>query len=93
MKQPGLDRYYPEPTKNIIIVHKDNLKSGGLFGPHIGFTVCMGARYLGSYIGDDKSKSNWLKKRKDKWERNIRAVTKTAGKYPEEIYAAVAQAI
>ena len=35
------------------------------------------------------TKGDWLKKRKDKWERNIHVVNKTAEKYPQEINAAV----
>ena len=63
-----------------MIVHLNNIKEGGLFVAHYGFTVCTGARYLGGYIGDDESKVDWIKKRTEKWERKIHAVTKAEGK-------------
>ena len=65
-------------------MHPDNLGLGELFGAHHGFKVCTGTRYLGSYIGNDESKGDLFKKQTEKWERNIFAVTKIAGKYPQE---------
>ena len=41
-----------------MIVNFDNIEAGKEFGARHGFKVCTGARYLGGYIGDDKSKSN-----------------------------------
>ena len=41
----------------------------------------MGARYLGSYIGDDESKHEFLKDRAETWERIIFTIRETAGKY------------
>ena len=76
-----------------MIVHPKNILAGELFEAHHGFTVCTAARYISSYIGDDKSKYDWLKKRTKKWERKICVVTKMAGKYSQEIYAAVARTI
>ena len=83
LKRIGLARgQYPNPTKIIMVVHPDNLEAGRLFGVSHGFKVCTGSHYIGGYIGDEESKRDWLKDRTDKWEINIRAVTKTAGKYP-----------
>ena len=58
-----------------------------------GFKVCTGARYLGSYIGDDDSKHDWLRKRTLTWEKNINTISETIGKYPQESYAAVVHVI
>ena len=55
--------------------------------------VCTGACYLGGYIGDDDYKHDWLRKRTLMWERNINTIRETAGKYPQNIYAAVVRAI
>ena len=49
--------YHPEPSKIVLIVRPDNLEAGKLFGRRHVFKVCTGARYLGGYIGDDKSKA------------------------------------
>ena len=49
----------------------------------------MGTHYMGDFIGDDKSKRDWLKYRTSKWEKNICAITKMLGEYPQESYVAV----
>ena len=49
----------------------------------------MVTRYLGGFIGDEKSKRDWLKYRTSKWEKNICAITKMLGEYPQESYVAV----
>ena len=79
--------------QKFMIVHPKNLKAGNMFGLCHYFKVCMGARYLGSYIRDDESKRDWLKERTETWERNICMIRKTAGKYTQESYAAVERAI
>ena len=63
--------YYPELSKSILILHPENPESRKLFGAHHRFKVCMGTHYLGGYIKDDKSKSDFLIERMSVWERNI----------------------
>ena len=53
--------YYPEPSKSVRVVHPENLDSGKQFGARHGFKVCTGAHDIGRYIGDGKSKINWLR--------------------------------
>ena len=60
---------------------------------HHVFRVCTSACYLGCYIGDNKSKRDWLRKRTLTWVKNINMIRKTAGKYPQYSYAAVICAI
>ena len=90
LNRKGLDwRYYVTPTKSIMIVHKNNIKARGLFRMSLGFRVCAGACYLGSYIKDNESKGDWLKNQMDKWEENICQVTKTVEKNPQERFDVV----
>ena len=57
LTRQGLEQgYHPEPTKSVLIVRPENIEAGKVFGACHIFWVCMGARYLGGYIGDDKSK-------------------------------------
>ena len=35
--------YYPQPSKVIMIMHRDNIEAGKLFGLRQGFKVCTGA--------------------------------------------------
>ena len=51
--------------------------------------VCTGTCYLEGYIGDDVSKGDWLKKRTEKWERDIFSLRKTANKCSQASYSLV----
>ena len=53
--------YCTEPSKIIIIVNPENLPIGRYFGFRHGVNICMGAHYLGGFIGNDESKRDWLK--------------------------------
>ena len=75
--------YFPNPTKIILVMYPQNLEAGEEFGQRHGLKVCMGARCIGGYIGDDKTKVGCLKERTDKCERNTRALRKTSDKYPK----------
>ena len=54
-------RYYPKPSKSVLIVHLDDLETRKLFGLFHGFKVFFGACYLGGFIRDDESRYDWLK--------------------------------
>ena len=86
-------RYYPKPSKFILIGHPDNLESGKTFGLSHEFKVCTGARYLGGFIREDESKHDWMKNCMETWERNIHMTRETVGKYPQESYILVVRAI
>ena len=60
---------------------------------HVTDLGCSQAHYLGGYIGDNKSKRDWLRERTLTWEKNINTIRKTAGKYPQESYAAIVRVI
>ena len=85
--------YHPKPSKSVLILRQENLEAGKVFERRHGFKVCMGARYLGAYIDDGDSKRDWFRGRTLKWENNINIISKTVGKYPQEIYAAVVREI
>ena len=85
--------YYPKPYKSVLIIYPDNIEAGKEFGAHHGFKVFTGARDLGFYIGDDESKSHWLRERTLTWEKTINTIRKTTGKYTQDRSAAVVSAI
>ena len=55
--------------------------------------VCKYARYLGGYIGDEKSKRYWMQDLMETWDKNINVISKVAWKYPQKSYAAVVPTI
>ena len=83
-QSPG-QGYHPDRTKSVLIVHPENIEARKNFRERHGFRVCTGARYLGGYIGDDKSKRDWLTERTLKWENNVNTISKSAGKYPRRV--------
>ena len=85
--------YYPEPSKSVLIVRPENIEDRKVFGARHGFKVCTSTRYLGGYIGDNKSKIYWVRERTLTGENNINMIRKTAGKYPQESYDAVVRAM
>ena len=89
---PG-HRYHPKPSKSVLVVHPDNLEARKEFGELHEFKVYTGAYYIGGYIRDNESESDWLRERMLTWEKNISTIRKTAGKYPQESYGAVVRAI
>ena len=52
-----------------------------------------GAHYLRGYIGEDKSKNDWLRESTLTWEKNIEMISETSRKYTQESYAVVAHVI
>ena len=74
-------------------MHTYDLSEGKEFYLGHGFKVFTGALYLVGFIGDNESKRECPKYTTSKWEKNIRTITKTAGKYPQESYAAVVRVI
>ena len=51
-----VQRYYPKPSKSVPFVHPKNSEAIKLLSLRHLLKVCMGARYLGGCIGDDKTK-------------------------------------
>ena len=74
-------------------MHTYNPEAGEVFRESHGFKVCTGTHYLGGYIGYDESKRDWLRECTLAWENKIGMISKTAGKYTQESYAAVVRVI
>ena len=53
--------YYTKPSKSVLIIRLENIEVAKLFRSRHGFKVCMGTRYLWVFIGDDKSKRDYLR--------------------------------
>ena len=83
---------YTKPSKRFLTVHPNNLESGKIFGLHHGFKVCRIVHHLGTYIGDNEYKHDFLKEHTETWVQHI-CMIKKAGKYHQESYAMVVCAI
>ena len=52
--------YYPEPTKNILVVALGNVARAKEHFREIGIWVVTGHRYLGVFLGDVSAERDWL---------------------------------
>ena len=59
-RQGPVHIYCTKPPKSVLIVHPENLELKRVLYMCHGFMVRTGAHYLGGYIRDDESKSDWL---------------------------------
>ena len=61
--------HYRKPSKIVLILHPDNIKSGKQVGSRLSFKVCTGMHYIGGYIRDEESNRDWMKNCMETWER------------------------
>ena len=79
--------YFPKPAKTVLVV-KDGLEEEArkMFP---GVTVSsVGHRYLGSYIGTDEGKENFIQEKIVEWEEDIKALSIIAATEPQAAYSA-----
>ena len=74
-------------------MHPYNIEDGNVFGLCHVFKVCMGAYYLGGFIGYGEPKRDWMEECTETQEQNIHKISKTAGGNHQESDATVVCAI
>ena len=67
--------YFPEPTKNILVVAPQNLAKSEEFFWGIGILVVTGNHYLGSFIGNGDADTTWLYEKVQGWEGLMRTLS------------------
>ena len=77
--------YHPKLSKNVLIVHPENIRDEEVFCERHGFKVCTGGHYLGGYIEYDDYKSEWLRECILTWEKNICMIGKPQVNTPRRI--------
>ena len=78
--------YYLKPSKTWLIVKPKYLKRAKDMFPGISITD-QGHKYLGSYIGSESGKAEFMKCHFDKWIRDVAALAKIAKTEPQLAYA------
>jgi len=79
--------YYPKPSKTWLIVKPEFLERAKVLFPGINITD-QGHKYLGSYIGSDSGKAEFVKDQVDEWVNNVKALANVAKSEPQLAYAA-----
>ena len=47
------------------------------------FQYSSGSRYVGGFVGDSKSQSEWADPQIEKWVEGVKTLAKVARKYPQ----------
>jgi hypothetical protein len=58
--------YFPEPSKSILAVQKHSKEAAKAYFEDLGFTIIIGARYLGGFVGKQIDQTVWVKKQAKK---------------------------
>ena len=85
--QGPLFGYYPKPSKSWIIVKEQYLEEAKLMFPDLNVTS-KGQRYLGSFIGTEDGKKEFMKTKVLEWCKDLRHLSDIAVREPQAAYAA-----
>ena len=75
-------RYFPEPTKNILVVNQINVDSAEEFLCGMGLQVVTGSPYLGGFIGYGVAEKRWMAGKVKRWAESVRTLTRVSCKHP-----------
>ena len=94
LQQQGPARgYYPEPAKSIFVGHAGTLDRAKHLLMEFDFQYSSGSRYVGGFVGDAKSQSEWVDPQIEKWVEGVKTLAKVAKKYPQTAYAGLVQSL
>ena len=86
--------YYPEPSKSIFI--PDNAADADRCREilvELPFKHQTGARYLGSFLGSDEERQEWLRPQIQTWVEGIQKLATVAHRYPQTAYAGLVRSL
>ena len=86
-KEGPLFGYHPKPQKSWLIVKPGLLQEGKAIFPDVNVTD-IGHRYLGSYIGLEEGKENFVMEKVEKWIQDIEELSEIALRQPQLAYSA-----
>jgi hypothetical protein len=79
--------YFPESTKNFIIVPEHNLERAKIALDGLGFTITTGSRYLGGFIGEEAEFETWIEGEARSWGEAIGELALAAKHFPKTAYS------
>jgi hypothetical protein len=95
LQQQGPARgYFPEPAKSIFVGHAATIDAAKtLLEDEFEFQYSVGSRYVGGFIGDQTSQSQWLQPKIQKWVEGVQILAKVARRFPQTAYAGLVQSL
>ena len=79
--------YYPKSSKTWLVVKEEHLDTAKATFQDINITT-VGQRYLGSFIGSEEGKVQFIKEKVQEWVKEIEGLSSIAKKQPQLAYAA-----
>ena len=86
-------RYYPETTKNILVVAYRNVPQAKEYFRGMGITVVTGSRYLGRFVGGREAEARWIKEKVKGWAESIQTLGWVARKHPHYAFAGLQKSL
>jgi hypothetical protein len=83
--------YFPSPEKSIVLVRPADQAAVKSHLETFQFKYQAGARYLGSFLGNEGERGAWLATKIDTWISSVRTLGKMAKRYPQTLYAGMAR--
>ena len=86
-KEGPLFGYYPKPSKSVLVVKEGMEELAKQMFPGLKVTS-GGYRYLGSFIGLESGKDDFMRDRMEEWENDVKELSTIAATDPQAAYAA-----
>ncbi len=85
--------YYLQPAKSILVVHPSFVVEADRMFSDLGIRVVTGGRFLGGFIGDDKSVDDYVRKKIDGWVKCVEKMAGVAAHQPQAAYTAMIKSL
>ena len=92
MKGPARG-YFPDPTKNILVVSEQNVPRATEYFRRMGVKVVTGSRYLGGFVGERETEGQWMQEKVEGWAESVRTLAGVARKHPQSAYAGLQKSL
>ena len=85
--------YFPEPAKSVIVVDGAHISAAKHIFESTGVQVSTGHRYLGSFIGSEEDRQQYLRKQVKNFADSVGKLAEAAETYPHEALAALTRSL
>lgn len=83
--------YYPEPDKCVLV--STNEAQARVVLARFPFQYRSGHRYVGSFVGPDEDRREWLRPQIQQWLHGVRCLAKVARRFPQTAYAGLVKSL